>query len=182
MIGGVDVRKTKLMVNNYEVTQQALKKFVSGRGPVRMGLRVAIVQGVMDNAPIDQLSRRHNISRPGIYDIVKRVNKYGMKGLEEQKRSGRRSSLTPDIREDLKDILTQPPMNQGYRQSRWDGPLVRKYLKEKHSVDIKRTQVINWLHKIGFSVQRGRKKFIKADPEKQTVFVEDLKKTPKSDA
>ena len=77
--------------------------------------------------------------------------------------------------------MTQPPINQGYRQSRWDGPLVRKYLKEKHGVDIGRSQVINWLHEIDFSVQRGRKKFRKADPEKQTVFVEDLKKTPKSE-
>jgi hypothetical protein len=34
-------------------------------------------------------------------------------------------------------------MNQGYRQSRWDGPLVRKYLKEKHDIDIGRSQVIN---------------------------------------
>ncbi|HHT9158677.1 MAG TPA: helix-turn-helix domain-containing protein [Candidatus Brocadiaceae bacterium] len=175
------MRKTNLMVNNSEVTYQALKELVSGSGPVRMGLRVAIVQGVIDNAPIDQLSRRHNISRQGIYNMVKRVNKYGMKGLDEKKRPGRRSKLTPDIREDFKDILTQPPINQGYRQSRWDGPLVRKYLKEKHGVDIGRSQVINWLHEIDFSVQRGRKKFSKADPEKQTVFVEDLKKTPKSE-
>lgn len=175
------MRKTNLMVTNSEVTYQALKELVSGSGPVRMGLRVAIVQGVIDNAPINQLSRRHNISRQGIYNIVKQVNKYGMKGLDEKKRPGRRSKLTPDIREGFKDVLTQPPINQGYRQSRWDGPLVRKYLKEKHGVDIGRSQVINWLHEIDFSVQRGRKKFRKADPEKQTVFVEDLKKTPKSE-
>ncbi|OHC00649.1 MAG: hypothetical protein A2Z58_03795 [Planctomycetes bacterium RIFCSPHIGHO2_12_42_15] len=36
-------------------------------------------------------------------------------------------------------------------------------------------------HEIDFSAQRGHKKFSKADPEKQTVFVEDLKKTPKSE-
>ena len=88
------MRKTNLMVTNSEVTYQALKELVSGSGPVRMGLRVAIVQGVIDNAPINQLSRRHNISRQGIYNIVKQVNKYGMKGLDEKKRPGRRSKLT----------------------------------------------------------------------------------------
>ncbi|MBI4686064.1 MAG: winged helix-turn-helix domain-containing protein, partial [Nitrospirae bacterium] len=46
-----------------------------------------------------------------------------------------------------------------YRQSRWDGPLVRTYLKEKHHIDIGHSQVINWLHIIEFSVQRGRKKY-----------------------
>jgi transposase len=79
----------------------------------------------------------------------------------------------------LKAILVQPPTNQGYRQSRWDGPLVRKYLKEKHDIDIGRSQVINWLHAVEFSLQRGRKKYNKADAEKQDAFVEDLKKSPK---
>lgn len=174
------MRKTKLMVTHPEVTDEALNECVSGRGPIRMGLRIAVLQGVMDNAPIDQLSRRHRISRQGIYDLVKRVNKKGITGVEEEKRPGRTSSLTADIAKDLKEKLVQPPMNQGYRQSRWDGPLVRKYLKEKHHIGIGRSQVINWLHAIEFSVQRGRKKYGKADTEKQEAFVDTLKKTPES--
>jgi transposase len=173
------MRKTKLMVTHPEVTDETLNKYVSGRGPIRMGLRIAILQGVMDNAPIDQLSRRHNISRQGIYDLVKRVNEKGITGVEEQKRVGRPGSLTDEIAKDLKEKLVQPPMNQGYRQSRWDGPMVRRYLKEKHSIAIGRSQVINWLHSIEFSVQRGRKKYSKADTEKQEAFVESLKKTSK---
>ena len=98
--------------------------------------------------------------------------------MEEEKRPPFRGSLTAEIAKDLKETLVQPPMNQGYRQSRWDGPLVRKYLKNKHNVDIGRSQVINWLHAIDFSVQRGRKKYNKADSEKQNAFIDDLKKTP----
>jgi transposase len=176
----MDMRKTKLMVTHPEVTREKLDDFVSGRGPVRMGLRVAILQGVIDKAPIDQMSRRHNLSRQGIYDLVKRVNEKGIKGVEEEKRSGRPSSLTPEIANNLKEILLKPPTSQGYSQSRWDGPLVRTYLKEKHDINIGRSQVNNWIHIIDFSLQRGRKKYIKADPEKQEAFVEALKKTPKS--
>lgn len=174
------MRKTELMVMHPEVTEERLNKYISGRGPIRMGLRIAILQGVMDKVPIDQLSRRHKISRQGIYDIVHRVNKKGIIGVEEEKRSGRKSKFTDEIKKDLKEILVQPPMNQGYRQSRWDGPLVRKYLKERHNTDIGRSQVINWLHTIEFSVQRGRKKYSKADPEKEAAFIDDLKKTSKS--
>ena len=174
------MRKTKLMVTHPEVTREKLDDFVSGRGPVRMGLRIAILQGVIDKAPIDQMSRRHNLSRQGIYNLVKRVNEKGIKGVEEEKRSGRPSSLTPEIVKNLKEILLQPPTSQGYRQSRWDGPLVRTYIKDKHDIDIGRSQVNNWIHIIDFSLQRGRKKYSKADPEKQEAFVEALKKTPKS--
>ncbi|MDI6786191.1 MAG: winged helix-turn-helix domain-containing protein [bacterium] len=174
------MRKTKLIVTHPEVTDETLNEYVSGRGPIRMGLRIAVLQGVMDNAPIDQLSHRHKISRQSIYDLVKRVNEKGITGVEERKRPGRPSSLTDEIAKDLKEKLVQPPMSQGYRQSRWDGPLVRTYLKEKHNIDIRRSQIINWLHIIEFSMQRGRKKHNKADTEKQDVFVDTLKKASKS--
>ena len=77
----MDMRKTKLMVTHPEVTSEKLDDFVSGRGPVRIGLRIAILQGVIDKAPIDQMSRRHNLSRQGIYNLVKRVNEKGIRGV-----------------------------------------------------------------------------------------------------
>ena len=159
------MRKTKRMVTHPEVTDETLNEYVSGRGTIRMGMRIGVLQGVMDNARIDQLSRQHRISRQSIYDLVKRVNEKGITRVEEEKRSGRPCSFTAEIEKDLKETLVQPPMNHGYRQSRWDGPLVRKYLKEKQGIDIGRSQVYNWLHAIEFSVQQWRKKYSKADPE-----------------
>ena len=50
------MRKTKLMVTHPEATDETLGEYVCGRGPVRMGLRIAVLQGVMDRAPIDQLN------------------------------------------------------------------------------------------------------------------------------
>lgn len=176
---GIGMRKTKLKITHPNVTDETLSECVSGRGLVRMGLRIAVLQGIMDNAPVDQLSRRHKISRQAIYDLVGRVNEKGMTGVEETRRPGRPSGLTDEIADDLKRRLIQTPIDHGYRQSRWDGPLVRKYLKEKHCVDIGHSQVNNWLHSIGFSLQRGRKKYTKADAEKQTIFVNDFKKNIK---
>lgn len=112
------MKRTKLMITHPEVTDERLSEYVSGHGLIRIGLKIAILQGVMDNVPINQLSYRHRISRQGIYDLVKRVNKKGIRGVEEEKRPGRPSSLTNMIAEDLKEKLVQPPINQGYRQSR----------------------------------------------------------------
>lgn len=132
----------------------------------------------MDNVPIDQLSHRRGISRQGIYDLIKRVNEKGIKGVEEGQHVGRPASLTAEIAKDLKETLVQPPMNQGSRKSHWDGPLIRKYPREKHHTDIGRSQMINWLHAIDFSIQRGFKKYNKTDSEKQNVFINNLIKTP----
>jgi transposase len=174
------MRRSQITITNDEITKERLSELVSGHGPIRMGLRIAIIQGILDHASIEQLSRRHQISRQAIYDLIERVNLLGIKGLKEQQRSGRPSKLTAVIENELKLILTTAPNQWDYQQSRWDGPLIRQYLKEKHNINIGKSQVNVWLHHIGYSLQRGRKKFRKADSLKQAEFIQDIKKTANS--
>jgi transposase len=123
-------------------------------------LRIAILQGVMDRTPIDQMSRRRKMSRQGIYNLVYRINREGLLGLEDQ-HLGRPGKLTAGIAHDLKETLSHSPMEQGYPQMQWDNPLVRRYLKEKHGIEIGRAQLVNWLHVIGTPVKLARKKYEK---------------------
>lgn len=174
------MRRSQVTITHREITKEKLTELVSGHGPIRMGLRIAILQGILDHVSIDQLSRRHQISRQGIYDLIERVNRMGLKGLEEQQRSGRPSQLTTAIEQDLTRILAVAPNQLGYQQSRWDGPLIKQYLKEKHHISIEKSQVNVWLHQLGYSLQRGRKKFSKADSLKQEEFIRDIKKTSNS--
>jgi transposase len=174
------MRKSQITITNDEITKERLSELVSGHGPVRIGLRIAIIQGILDHASIEQLSRRHQISRQAIYDLIERVNLLGINGLKEQHRCGRPSKLTAAIEHELKMILTAAPNQLGYQQSRWDGPLIKQYLKEKHNINIGKSQVNVWLHQIGYSLQRGRKKFRQADPVQQAEFIQDIKKTSNS--
>ncbi|MGA3206489.1 MAG: helix-turn-helix domain-containing protein [Syntrophales bacterium] len=164
---------SKLMITHPEITHASLDEYLSRQCHGRVGLRIAILQGVIDKVPIDHLSRRRKMSRQGIYNLVKRINTEGTKGLEDQ-HLGRPCQLTADIAEDLKKTLIQSPMNQGYMQSRWDNPLVRRYLKERHGIVIGRTQLINWLHAIDTPVKLARKKYEKAASVKRRLFVDYL--------
>ena len=174
------MRRSQITITNNEITKEKLSEMLSGHGPIRKGLRIAILQGLLDHASVEQLSRRHQISRQAIYDLIERVNVMGLKGLEEQPRCGRPSRLTTEIEHDLKLILTVAPTQLGYQQSCWDGPLIKQYLKEKHHIRIEKSQVNVWLHHIGYSLQRGRKKFRQADPVQQAEFIQDIKKTSNS--
>lgn len=164
---------SKLMITHPEITHASLDEYSSRRCPGRVALRIAILQGVMDRVPIDHLSRRRKMSRQGIYNLVKRINTEGIRGLDDQ-HLGRPCKLTDEIATDLKNILTQSPMDQGYLQSRWDNPLVRRYLKERHGIVIGRAQLINWLHIIGAPVKLARKKYEKAASERRRSFVDYL--------
>jgi transposase len=160
------------MITHPEITHASLDEYLSRQCPGRVGLRIAILQGVIDKVPIDHLSRRRTMSRQGIYNLVKRINTEGIKGIEDQ-HLGRPCKLTADIAEDLKKTLIRSPMDQGYMQSRWDNPLVRRYLKERHGIVIGRAQLINWLHVIDAPVKLARKKYEKAASEKRS-FVDYL--------
>ena len=164
---------SKLMITHPEITHDFLDEYLSRQHPARVGLRIAILHDVMDRVPIYHLSRLRNMSRQGIYNLVKRINKEGIMGLEDQ-HLGRPGKLTAEIAADLKKILTQSPMDQGYTQSRWDNPLVRRYLKERHGITIGRAQLINWLHTIDIPVKLARKKYEKAASERRRSFVDYL--------
>jgi transposase len=164
---------SKLMITHPEITHASLDEYLSRQCPGRVGLRIAILQGVIDKVPIDHLSRRRKMSRQGIYNLVKRINAEGIKGIEDQ-HLGRPCKLTADISADLKKTLIKSPMDQGYMQSGWDNLLVRRYLKERHGVVIGRAQLINWLHAIGGPVKLARKKYEKAASERRISFVDYL--------
>jgi transposase len=164
---------SKLMITHPEITHASLDEYLSRQWPARVGLRIAILQGVMDRVPIDRLSRQRKMSRQGIYNLVKRINTEGIRGLED-KHLGRPGKLTAEIAADLRNILTQSPMEQGYMQSRWDNHLVRRYLKERHGIVLGRAQLINWLHIIGAPMKLARKKYEKAASERRRSFVDYL--------
>ena len=51
------MRKTRLIVTHTTITHETLNDYISGRGPIRMGLRIAILQGVMNNVQIESPAR-----------------------------------------------------------------------------------------------------------------------------
>ena len=73
--------KSRLTVTHPDITHDLLTEYPSQQC-IRIGLRIAILRGVINKVPIDQLSRRHQMSRQGIYNLVKRVNEKGLKGLD----------------------------------------------------------------------------------------------------
>lgn len=166
--------KSKLTITHPDVSYELLDEYLSQRCPTRMKLRIAILRGVMDRVPIDTISRRHHMSRQGIYDLVKRVNEDGIKGLQDKSR-GRPGRLTKEIAEDLKKILMQSPVKLGYHNLRWDNVLLREYLREIHHVDIGRNQLMTWLRTIDSNIKVARIKYGSSFFARQNAFADDAK-------
>jgi transposase len=118
-----------------------------------------------------------NVTRETLSKWRIRLSKEGVIGLCAKSGKGRKSGLTKQIEDDLKVQLLKTPSELGYTQAIWDGKLVCKYLSEKYSQTIAVRTAQDWLIKIGFTRQRPRYKFNKADSELNEQFLTDVKKT-----
>ena len=121
-----------------------------------------------------------DITRETLSQWRKRIAKEGIVGLTTKAGKGRKSGLTKQIEEDLKIQLLKTPSELGYTQAIWDGKLVCKYIKETYSLTIAVRTAQDWLHKIGFTRQRPRYSFNKADLKLNEQFKADVKKNSKN--
>jgi transposase len=115
-------------------------------------------------------------SRRTIQTWVNMFNERGLEAIVPNIPPGRPSSLSEEQKETLKmDVLTHP-RELGYEFSNWEGKSVVHHIKQKFYVELSVRQAQRLLHELGFTLQRPKYKFPKADPKKQKEFLNDFKK------
>ena len=171
------MRVSQLHIINPEITAKNLRKAYSTHKNARIGLRIAILQAILNKEPVKTISERHRITRSQIYKIVQKVNKKGLDGIADEVHKGRPPRLSDEQLAEIKATLLKPPAEAGYSQSRWDGPLLVKLIMDRYNISIKVRRAQYLFHVLGLSLQRGRKEPRKADPTRQEEFKANIKKT-----
>ena len=115
-------------------------------------------------------------SRTTIQTWVKAFNEGGLEAIMPDSPPGRPSSLTEDQKQVLKADVATHPRELGYDFSNWEGKYVSEHIKNKFGVILKVRQCQYLLHELGFTLQRPRYKFPKADPKEQEKFIKEFKK------
>ena len=116
-------------------------------------------------------------SRTTIQSWVKAFNADGIDAIVPNSLPGRPSRLSEDHKEELKKDISTHPRKLGYEFSNWEGKSVSEHIKNKFGVLLKVRQCQYLFHELGFTLQRPRYKFPKANPEKQKEFIQDFKKS-----
>ena len=132
-----------------------------------------LMQEFMNCTTVAELVKK---SRRTIQTWVKMFNEGGLDVIAPNSPPGRPSSLTEEQKEMLKvDVLTHP-RELGHGFSNWEGKNVAHHIKQKFCVELSVRQAQRLLHELGFTLQRPKYKFPKADPEKRKEFLNDFKK------
>lgn len=127
------------------------------------------------NVKVKDICKVLGVSRESVRTWRIRVENEGPDGFIKHPKTGRKSGLTDEIKEFLKVAVTQPTGKYNYKQAVWDGKLVCRLLEEKKGIEISVRTAQNWLHKIGLSRQKPRKKYKQGDD----VEIKTFKKNPK---
>lgn len=107
----------------------------------RLVERAKIILGLADGERPSHLAVRLRIGRPKIYLWLKRFNALGLAGLQDDARSGRPATYTPDqVAEVIAAALTKP-QDLELPFASWTLDRLQAYLNEQKGIGIKRSRI-----------------------------------------
>ena len=67
--------------------------------------------------------------------------------------------------------MQEPPGASGIDLANWYWKAVRQFSGDRFSIGLSRSSCLNWLHRLGFTFRRPKKRLLKADEAKREAFV-----------
>lgn len=123
-----------------------------------------------------QVAKTIKRSRRTVLNWLNAFNKGGLGAVVLNPPPGRPSRLSEEQKTALKYDVLQHPRDLGYDFSNWEGKNVAFHVSEKFDVELSARQAQRLLHQMGFTLQRPRYHFQKADPKQQDDFVQEFQK------
>ena len=74
-------------------------------------------------------------------------------------------------RAELRAAVQEPPAIAGIELANWNWKVVRQFVLKRFGINLSRSSCLNYLHHLGFVLNRPKKRLVKADPEKREAFV-----------
>ena len=71
----------------------------------------------------------------------------------------------------MKGAVQEPPGASGIDLANWYWKVVRQFVSERFGISLCRSSCLNWLHRLGFTFKRPKKRLLKADAKKREAFV-----------
>ena len=71
----------------------------------------------------------------------------------------------------MKGAVRQPPSASGMEMANWYWRVVRQFVSERFGVSLSRSSCLNYLHRLGFSFKRPKKRLLKANEARREAFV-----------
>jgi transposase len=120
---------------------------------------------------VSQVSQELLVTRSAINQWLSWYNAEGTEGLKTRKAPGPVPRLTDVQKRSLVRAIEAGPMSAGFSCGVWTGPMIGDFIESHFGVRFHNHYVPDLLHRLGFSVQRPRKRLARADLDAQNIWV-----------
>ncbi len=122
--------------------QKALERLTRSRtAPARLVERARLVWQAHRGLSMSEIARRLGLSRVTVYEWIKRFNATGISGLNDQARSGRPSTYSPEQVAEVIATALMKPDRLGLPYASWTLDRLEQYLNEQRGSAIKRSRI-----------------------------------------
>ena len=144
--------------------------------------RAKAILGYIGGIPVIALSEKLDVTRGSINRWLQWYDAAGVEGLRPKKSPGGMPKLSANQQDELVALIEGGPLACGFASGIWTGPRIGELIRQRFGVSYHNQHVPWVLHRLGFSVQRPRKRLARADREKQEVWLKKrfpaIKKKP----
>ncbi|MGD0680244.1 MAG: winged helix-turn-helix domain-containing protein [Polyangiaceae bacterium] len=120
--------------------------------------RAKCVLDYIDGRSAISLAQEVGIDRSAIIKWIGRYNARGADGLRTRRRPGRTPRLTQEQRAEVSSIVEAGPQAAGVSSRMWTAALVGQCIEQRFGVHYHPRHILRLLHRLGFPVQRPRKR------------------------
>ena len=131
------------------------------------------VLGYIEGRRVIEMATEFGVDRSSINRWLGWYNAVGVDGLETGVAPGPTPRLSDEQILELVELIEAGPISAGYSSGVWTGPMIGDLIEERFSVRYHNHHIPRLLHKLGFSVQRPRKRLARADAEAQEIWIRE---------
>ena len=149
------------------------RRDAKARGDLDEWRRAKAVLGYIGGGRVIALAAQVDVTRGSVNRWLQWYEADGVDGLRTKKAPGAAPRLSKEQEAELVGLVEGSPISAGFSTGLWTGPMIGQVISERFDVSYHNHHVPRLLHRLGFSVQRPRKRLARADQEKQGVWLRE---------
>ena len=153
------------------------------KGDLSAWRRAKAVLGYIEGKKVIGLAAELDVTRGSVNRWLQWYEADGIEGLVPKKPPGGVPRLTGAQMATISATVAAGPQAAGYNTGVWTGPMVGDWIRREFGVKYHNHHIPRLLHRLGFSVQRPRKRLARADLEQQEYWLRKrlpaIKKRPR---
>ena len=170
----------KLAVTSY--TPDEIRAIIKSKDDYKIATRLLCMLQIAKGGSSRQTEQLMVLSHNQICQWVKRFNEHGIDGLQDIPKSGRKAQLSDDqIQRIGRIVLNKSPEDVGYNSATWTAPILVKWIRKEFGITFSDDNIYRILKdKLKLRHKRGKGFYPESSTSERRIFVEQLKKTPRS--